>query len=122
MSSKRHLRLSEAYHKEIAEILLFKIRDPKVFDVHVTSVVFTPDLGLAKVYISMPDGRQREDEVIQGLERSKGYIKKEISSRVNIKHMPDLKFYYDESEEKKTRIDDLFDQIKKQKNETNEEY
>jgi len=116
MSNKRSDRLSEAYLKELSEILRGQVRDPSLSGVYVTHVVFTPDLRLAKVYFNVSGGRVREDEVIQGFERSKGFIKRELSRRVNIKYTPDIKFYYDDSQEVKKRIEQLFEEIEKQKN------
>lgn len=112
MNNRRIHRLAEAYQKELTDILHFRVRDPRLSGVFVTNVVFTPDLGLAKVYFDASDGRVREKEIIDGFESSKGYLKRELSSRVNIKYIPDLKFYYDEHAEMKQKIDQLFEKIK----------
>lgn len=118
MVNKRSARLSEAYLKEVANIVHSEIRDPRLSGVYVTQVVFTPDLRLAKVYFNVSGGRLREEEVIQGFERSKGFLKRELNRRINIKYAPDLKFYYDESSEVKAEIDRLFDQIESEPDES----
>jgi len=118
--SKRIDRMCDAYQKELSEILHFRVRDPRLEGVYITNVVFTPDLRLAKIYFEILGGRTREHEVIQGFEKSKGYLKRELSSRVKIKYAPDLKFYYDESKEVKEKIDELFHQIDEE-NEKSEE-
>ncbi len=111
-SGKRTARLSEAYMKELSQMVLYNIRDPRLTGVYITHVLFTPDLRLAKVYFHVDGGRVREKEVIEGFESSKGYIKRELNTRVNIKYAPDIKFYYDDTDEMQEQIDQLFGQIK----------
>jgi ribosome-binding factor A len=113
--NKRLQRVAEAYKHELSEILLMEIRNPNLTGVWITNVVFTPDLRLAKIYFNVSGGRVREEEVLSGFERSKGYLRKELSQRVRMKFTPDLKFYFDESQEINQRIDELFKKIEGQK-------
>lgn len=116
MLNKRSERLSEAYLKELSDILHRQVRDPLLTGVTVTKVVFTPDLRLAKVYFNVSGKRVREREVIEGFERSKGFLKRELANRVQMKYSPDIKFYYDDSFEVKKQIDQLFQEIEREKN------
>jgi ribosome-binding factor A len=111
MTAKRISKVEEAYLKELAQVLHFNVRDPRLTGVQITNVIFTPDLRLAKVYFNVDGGELRQEEVIKGFEKSKGYLKKEVSTRVRVKYVPDMKFYYDESNQVKEHIDKLFDQI-----------
>lgn len=115
MSNKRIERLSEAYLKELSEILHHQVRDPCLSGVYITQVVFSPDLRLAKIYFNVSGGRVREQEVIKGFERSKGYLRRELANRVTIKYSPDIKFYFDDSFEVKNKIDQLFKEIERHK-------
>lgn len=110
-NGKRLARLSEAYMKELSQLILYSIRDQRLKGVYITHVVFTPDLRLAKAYFHVDGGRVREQEVIDGFESSKGFIKRELNTRVNMKYAPDIKFYYDETDDVQQQIDRLFDQI-----------
>ncbi len=121
MSNKRQERIAEAYQKEITQIIRYLVRDPRLDDVTITQVKITPDLRLAKVYYNTPEGNIRAQEIEKGLKNSKGYIKRELSQRVNIKYTPDLKFYYDDSSEVRSNIDKLFAQIENEKNAKNQE-
>jgi ribosome-binding factor A len=114
MTEKRLQRMCSAYEKELSELLLFHTRDPRLADVQVTRVVFAPDLRLAKIYFSVSGGRVREKEVIDGFEHSKGFLKKELATRVRTKFVPDLKFYFDGSQEEREKMDRLFYQIEEQ--------
>lgn len=118
--NKRLNRVSEAYQREIAQMLCTEMRDPRLSGVWVTRVVFAPDLRLAKIYFNASGGRVREEEIIEGFERSKGFLRHELAQRVRLKFAPELKFYYDESAEVVERIDELFQQIKNQRVPDNE--
>ena len=115
MANKRMDRVSEAYQHGLAEILCYKIRDPRLAGVSVTQVVFTPDLSLAKIYFRVPEGKMRESQVIEGFEKSKGFLKRELAEKINIRYVPDLKFYYDEQVEVRNHIDELFQEIENEK-------
>lgn len=114
-------RLCEAYMKELSQIILYNMRDPRLSGVYLTQVGFTPDLRLAKIYFNAAGGRVREAEILEGFESSKGFLRRELSDRVEMKFSPDLKFFYDESAEEKERIDRLFFELEKQKHENSEE-
>lgn len=117
MANKRTDRVAEAYQHGLSELLCYKIRDPRLAGVSVTNVVFTPDLSLAKIYFRVPEGKARESQVIEGFEKSKGFLKRELAQKINIRYVPDLKFYYDEHVEMRSRIDELFQEIKNEKSE-----
>ncbi|EKD51836.1 MAG: hypothetical protein ACD_62C00170G0010 [uncultured bacterium] len=113
MKDKRQNRISQAYQKELTSILLYEVRDPRLDGLCVTDVVITPDLRLAKVYYDIPGGRERVVAVEKGFQKAKGYIKKELARRVNIKYMPDLVFYFDETAALQERVDQLFAEVKR---------
>ncbi len=114
MSTKRIERLAEAYKQGLSELLLLELRDPRLAGVYLTRVVFTPDLRLAKVYFNVNGGRVRAPDVVDGFQHSKGFLKREMSERVQMKFAPDIKFYYDESGEMQDQIDSLFRQIQQE--------
>ncbi|MBF0106790.1 MAG: 30S ribosome-binding factor RbfA [Deltaproteobacteria bacterium] len=117
MNNTRHLKLAAAYQRELSDLLCYRIKDPRLSGVYITHVVLTHDLGLARVYYNVPEGRVREQEVKDGFEKSKSFIRREISHRVKIKYTPDLVFYYDDREEITEGIDQLFEKIARQKDE-----
>ena len=116
MDNKRLNRVAEAYQHELSKLLHLETREPRLQGVWVTQVIFTPDLKLAKIYFNVNGGRVREDEVIAGFEHCKSFLRRELSQRVKMKYVPDLKFYFDESAEVNQRIDELFKEIEDQKN------
>lgn len=111
MDAKRVQRLCEAYQQELSQLLLLSARDPRLADVFVTQVRFTPDLMLAKVYFHVAGGRVREQEVLAGFQKAKGFLKRELAERVAMKFAPELKFYYDDARDVSQHMDTLFNKI-----------
>lgn len=102
MPSQRQLRVGEIVRKELSEILTRgQLSDPDLDGVIITipEVRMTPDLRLATCLI-MPLGGQNGDKVVKALNRSAKYFRGQVSRRMTMKFMPDLRFILD------TRFDD----------------
>lgn len=97
----------------ISTILRNDIRDSQVGTITVTAVDITRDYSFATVYVSMSANEKRIDSALEGLERSKGYIKKQVASQMKLRKMPELVFKYDESIDQGNRIDFLLNQLNK---------
>lgn len=121
MDAKRLNRAGEAYQHEISNLLLLDTRDPRLADVTISGVKFTPDMKLAKVYFRAAGGKVRESEVIEGFQKAMGFFRRELSSRVKLKFAPELRFYYDDTQEESERIDKLFRKIEEDRKNGNSE-
>lgn len=80
--------------------------------VTVTDVVVTPDLRVAKVYLSVYDSGERREIVIKELNRRKGEVRYILGSRVRLKYTPELQFYLDETLDKVDSLERIFKQLK----------
>ena len=111
MTFKRADRVADLIKAELSDILLRRIRDPRIGLVTITDVKLSDDLRSAKIYI-VQMGKDRLDAELQaGLERAKGFLKRELGRRLNLRYMPDVVFYYDRSFEYGSRIDRLLSEI-----------
>lgn len=115
MDSIRLKRIAETYLQEMSQLLYFSVKDPLLQGVNITHVQISPDMKLAKVYFTIHEGQSREKEVLKGLNRSKGFLRKELSQRVKLKFTPDLKFFYDETDEMSQRIEAILHKLDEQK-------
>ena len=115
MKELRIQKASQAYQHELSHLLYFEIDNPHLTGISITKVLFTPDIKLAKIYFLCREGRDREPEIIRAFVRSKGFLRKELAQRVNLKYAPDLKFFYDDTAEVKESIDNLFKQIESER-------
>ena len=102
----RHL-ISNALHRETFYDFVLESNN-----ITVTEVNVSPDLKNAKVYI-MPLGGENKIEVLESLNRIKGYIQKLISSEIQLRQIPRLSFVIDTTFEYANKIDNIIKNIRK---------
>lgn len=110
---KRSQRVSDLIREEIADIIMTKVKDPRLGFVTVTGAKITEDLKIATVYISILKEEEKET-TLEMLNSAKGFIRAELAKRVRMKFIPSLTFRIDESLEYGVRIERLLKEIKKE--------
>ena len=115
MASIKQKRLEGIIRKNLMEILQFDVKDPNVGFVTITDVKVTNDHSFAKVFVSFIGATNRK-EALAALERAKGFIRSELSQRLDIRRCPDLIFEIDKAEENARHIDAIIDEIHKNDN------
>ncbi|TYC50797.1 30S ribosome-binding factor RbfA [Weissella muntiaci] len=101
-------RLEQEIQREVNDILLKRVRDPRVESVTVTGVEVTGDLQQAKIFYSvMSELASVNQKAAAGLEAATGLIRRELGSRIRIYKTPELTFVKDESVAYGNKIDDL---------------
>ncbi len=114
--SSRPERVAESIHQELSILLQQKVRDSKLDGVCISKVQMSPDLKRAKVYYSLLKGCS-VSSAKKGLERARGFFRSHIAKAMNLRHTPDLIFYFDNQHEEIERLDQLFMQIDQEKKE-----
>ena len=111
MDYERSERVAELLTELIAEILREEIRDPRVSGATVTAAKVTKDLRQARIYFAILGGGNK-DTVLAGLKSALGFIRSKVGKRLNLRYVPTLEFFYDESVDQAERIDKLLKQVK----------
>ncbi|HIA28481.1 MAG TPA: 30S ribosome-binding factor RbfA [Planctomycetes bacterium] len=106
MKPVRKSRVASLLREEIARILQFEMRDPRLGFISVLSVEPTEDLKEAKVHVSTIGTDAQRRMMIRGLEAARGYIQMLLSKRVSFRETPYLKFVLDETIEKTMAIEE----------------
>ena len=116
MPNYRRGRINEEMQKELS-LLLREIKDPRVSGalVSITAAEVTPDLKFATVYFSVLAGDV--SDVKKGLESAKGFIRREIAQRLNLRQTPEFSFMHDHSIEHGAHIAELLEDIRTPKKE-----
>lgn len=83
--------------QEIADLLEHKVRDPRVQGVTLTGVRVSGDLKSAKVFFSSMGDALEIENAQKGLDSAKGFIKREIGLRLELRYMPEIEFRHDPS-------------------------
>jgi len=105
--SKRTERVADLIRRELAEMLLHKLRDPRLGFVSVTGAEVSPDLASARVFVSSLAGEQKKDELLAVLRRAAPFLRHELAPRLQLREVPELVFVYDQSIERGARVEDL---------------
>jgi ribosome-binding factor A len=108
---KRSQRVSDLLREEIADIIMRRLKDPRLGFVTVTGVDITEDLKIARVFVSVLKEEERET-TLDILNSAKSFIRSEVAKRVRMKTIPSIIFMIDESIEYGARIDRLLKEIK----------
>jgi len=106
----RPQRLGDLIQREVSELIRLEVRDPRVGMITITSVDVSPDLSHAKVFFTILE-KQKLQETLEGLKRSAGFLRSQLSKRIKMYTTPELRFEYDESVERGDRISRLIDSV-----------
>jgi ribosome-binding factor A len=108
---KRAERVADQIRMEVAEILMRRIKDPRVRSVTVTDVELTSDLRLARIYVTTMEREDAERLVFDGLAKAAGFIRAELGKRLALRYLPDLTFIKDISGPRGDRILQLLESL-----------
>ena len=97
MASNRIGRINEEIQKELSSAIR-NLKDPRVQDtmISITHVEATPDLRYAKVYVSFLEENKAND-ALKGLKSASGYLRRELSSVLQLRYTPELVWELDDS-------------------------
>ena len=111
MPSTRPSRVGDQLRAEISDLLAREVHDPGIGFLTVTQVTVTPDLQVARVYYTtLGDERARKDTA-RALGRATPFLRRQLGSRLRLKRVPLLEFFFDESIERGDRIARLLNDI-----------
>jgi len=115
-SREHHMqRLAEALRDEIGTILEGELADPRIGLATVSEVQLAPDGRSARVFVAVAGDDQQAQETMNGIESAKGFIRHELTERLQLRHAPDLHFLLDQSEQYGARIEQLLERVRKRK-------
>ncbi len=111
MRSKKQGRVAELIQKSLSDILQFETSDPRLGGVTIIDVDIDRELMYATIYVTSYGGEDDRDKVLAGLESASGFLRRELASRVDLRHVPELRFKWDETVAYAARIDKLLDSL-----------
>ena len=106
----RTLRVGEQIRRELAELIRNEVKDPRVGMVTISDVEVTKDLAHAKVFFSVLGSESDVAASAEGLHRAAGFLRRELGKVMRLRVVPELRFVYDDTQERGTRLSALIDQ------------
>lgn len=107
ISFTRSDRVSGLIQEVLSYILKKEISDPRLQMATITEVKMSADLKLASIYYTTSGDKDARDAAAQAFKRAHGYIKKKLAQQLELRYMPQLRFFYDESFDYGSRIEKL---------------
>ncbi|MGM0702050.1 30S ribosome-binding factor RbfA [Halomonas faecis] len=109
---KRTDRVGDQLQKELAVLIQREIKDPRLGMVTVSGVTVSRDLGYADVYVTLlgEETPAHVQENLQVLRRASGFLRSQIARRIKLRHVPELRFHFDESVVRGQRLSSLIDE------------
>jgi len=107
VSKTRALKVADRIREELSAMLIYEVSDPRLAGISVTDVVVDRELAFANIYVSALEGSTRAQEILEGLEHASGYLRHELSQRIELFTFPRLRFHWDPTFEKADKIEKL---------------
>ena len=107
-------RIEETIRQSLAELILRKVKDPRVADVSILRVNVSKDYSVAKVYFNLIGGSEPEriSEAEKGLASSRGFMRMNIKKHLKLRVIPELVFMYDSSLDRAMHLEEIFEDIR----------
>jgi ribosome-binding factor A len=112
MPSRRQVQVGEAVQQHISYLLQRELKDPRIGFVTVISVDMSADLKYARVFVSVMGTPEEQKATMAALASGRGFIRRELASRLDMRFAPEIQFKLDTSAEYSDRINRLLNELK----------
>ena len=109
----RSRRVADLVQKELAGLIQRQITDPRLGMITIASADISPDLKNAKVYVTSLGGEANVEELVETLNDMAGHFRYELAQVLSLRVVPKLKFVFDSSIERGSRLSALIDSLHK---------
>ena len=107
----RGIRVADQIQRDLAEIIAFELKDPRVGMITITEVQVTPDYAHAKVFFTtLVDNPEAVKNTLSGLHKAAGFIRGQLGRRLTIHTIPELHFVHDMSTSRGMELSKLIDE------------
>ncbi len=113
MNYRRSERVADVIKEEVASMMLHgEIKDPRIGFVTITRVELTPDFKEAKVFFSQIGSDEDKAKSRKGLNNASGYVRRALAKRLDLRHIPNVSFLFDDSLEYADHIEKVIKEMK----------
>lgn len=95
MSKIRQQRVAEQIQVALSVLLRRSLSDPRLQDLTITQVQIDRELQYADIYVNALGDESRKHEVMKALQKARGFLRRELSSHIRLRSMPQLHFHWD---------------------------
>ena len=113
MDERRTIRVSETVREELTEIIGFETEDPRLLAIEVVEAHVSPDGRHATVRVACRGTEREQKESMVALDHARHYLRHELATRLDLRHVPELHFTQDKNPDVESRIDFLLKRAKR---------
>jgi len=96
--SNRIQKINALIKQEVGYLIQFDLKDPRLNEmISVVKVDTTGDLNQSKIYVSIFDTPEKQQEAIEILNKASGYVRKFVGKKLKAHHTPEILFLLDDS-------------------------
>ena len=107
----RGLRVADQIQRDLAELIAFELKDPRVGMITITEVQVTPDYAHAKIFFTtLVDNPEAVKNTLAGLHKAAGFLRMQLGRRLTIHTLPELHFVHDNSTARGIEMSRLIDE------------
>ncbi len=112
MANRRIQRTNSLIRDEVALLLQREVKDPLLEGmISITEVETAPDLSVAHIYVSVLADEDQARKTLAQLQHAARFFRRELASRINLRHTPELEFRLDVSIARGARVLQLLREI-----------
>src|SRR5437870_5372648 len=104
-------RVAGEIHSSLAMILQSEYRELSDGLLTITKVQVTPDLKIAKVFVSLLGSKMADAAVIKNLENASPELRHALARKLNLRYTPELRFYIDDTQAEVQRVETILQKI-----------
>ena len=105
----RARRVADQMQRELSELIRLEVKDPRVGMLTITEIEVTRDMDHAKVFFTTLGGKPEQEACLEGLQRASGYLRTQLSHRMQLRQVPKISFVYDYSVERGVQLSQLIE-------------
>lgn len=113
MPSKVRLeRIEDRIKRDLANLIIQKVSDPRLDGVYVNDVTVDRELAYADIYVSAVEGSERAKDILDGFNHASGFLRHELASQIELRTFPRLRFHWDPTPEHADHIEKVLASIR----------
>jgi ribosome-binding factor A len=112
MKSRRQIQVADEIREIMSVLLQRELKDPRIGFVTITEVDVTSDFKYAKIFVSVMGSPEEKRDTMTALTSSRGFVRRELASRMTIRFVPEITFKLDQSIEHSDNINRLLNELR----------
>ena len=107
----RPARVGDQIRMELSELIARQVKDPGIGFLTITDVTVTADLQIARVYYTTMGDDKARAQTRRALHRATPFLRRQVGQRLQLRRVPELEFFFDESVERGDRIERIIREL-----------